>query len=228
MTEAVALWALPAGADCLPWLDRWSRLLDDEERGRAARFVFPLHRRAFVAGHALVRVMLGGLVNRPPGSLRFVRDERGRPELAGSGGPSFSLSHTDGMVACAVSESGTVGVDVEGDRGRIDIHGIAGRFFAPAEARAVRERGAGAFTRIWTLKEAFLKATGEGLRRPLDSFQFSLDPLALEMGGGADAWSFAQLRPSAEHWAAVALRGAQQPARPLSLAYRECRPEDLL
>lgn len=227
MTEAVALWALPAGPDCAPWVDRWSRLLDEEERARSARFVFPLHRRAFVAGHALVRVMLGGLLDRPPESLRFFRDERGRPELAGPDGPSFSLSHTDGMVACAVSQSGTVGVDVEGDGARVDVQAIAERFFAPAEARAVRDRGPGAFTRIWTLKEAFLKATGEGLRRPLDSFHFSLDPVSLEAGGGGEAWSFAQLRPSAGHWAAVALRGAQQPASPLSLAYRECRPEDL-
>jgi 4'-phosphopantetheinyl transferase len=228
MTGSTALWAMPAGLECAPWVDRWSSLLDEDERARAAGFVFPLHRRAFVAGHALVRVMLGRVLNRPPESLRFERDEKGRPELAGLDGPSFSLSHTDRVVACAVSDSGVVGVDVEGDGGRVDIHGIAERFFAPGEAQAVRDRGAGAFTRIWTLKEAFLKATGEGLRRPLDSFQFSLDPVALEKGGAGEAWSFAQMRLSATHWAAVALRGAPQPARPLNLAYRACRPEELL
>ncbi len=171
--------------------------------------------------------MLGKLLGRKPALLQFDRHQLGRPELIDTGRISFSLSHTDDLVACAVSGSGIVGMDVEPDRGRADSHAIAERFFTPAEARTVREQGDGAFVRLWTLKEAFVKATGEGLRRPLDSFQFALDPVKLETGGDGQAWRFAQLKPSPVHWAAVALRDAPPHASPLALTCRTCRPENL-
>ena len=97
----------------------------------------------------------------------------------------FSLSHTRGLAACAVGRPYALGIDAEAWRTPAPIE-LASRYFAPTEvrlliARAPAERPS-TFYRLWTLKEAYLKATGQGLAAPLDSFAFSLDPVAIAIG----------------------------------------------
>ena len=88
----------------------------------------------------------------------------------------FNLSHTRGFVACAISIANAVGIDVEAVSRNPDIE-VADRFFSPREVAILRamppERQPETFLRFWTLKEALIKATGEGLSRALDSFSFA-------------------------------------------------------
>lgn len=147
--------------------------LSDEERQRAARLVFEEDRLAYIAAHHLLRVTLAPLLGTAPEAIEMSSGPGGRPELAGpaSAKVSFNLSHTRGLVACAVSFDTVVGVDVELVRDLPDVAALARSTLAPAELHeldrippASRSR---AFLRRWTIKEAYAKATGRGLSLPL-------------------------------------------------------------
>lgn len=205
---------------------RWMAVLDAEERAKAARFRFDADRRQYVAGHALVRMMLASFRGVAAADLRFDRDRLGRPELDDGRGLRFSLSHTRRLVACAVAAGDAVGLDVEADDPARPVDDLARSFFTPAEADLVAVGGGDAFLRLWTLKEAFVKATGEGLARPLDSFAFSLDPIRVDdHSGAADGWGFAQIRPRPDHVLSVALRRAE--AAGIRLDATEIQSDDL-
>ena len=111
---------------------------------------------------------------------------------------------------------------------------LAAHYFAPSEALLVAERTPSEqpsiFYRLWTLKEAYLKATGQGLAAPLDSFAFTLDPVAIAVAASdsTGAWHFAELRPGPAHSLAVAVRSAKPipiEAAPVTLAYCLGRPD---
>lgn len=160
-TAGVDLWRVeldagdPAGA----------ALLDREERERAARFVFERDRRRFVAGRAAVRAILAAYVGRPPGALTFTQGRWGKPALPG--GPRFNTSGAQGWGLCGVGEGDReLGVDVEQLRPVPDAASVAASSFTPEERAAWLALGGGdreAFLRIWTRKEAALKALGVGL-----------------------------------------------------------------
>ncbi|MDJ0767178.1 MAG: 4'-phosphopantetheinyl transferase superfamily protein [Ilumatobacter sp.] len=193
------------------------RLLADDERERHRRFRREQDRHTFLVAHALVRTVLGRYTSVEPAELRFVLEEHGRPQLAPEHGGSvrFNLSHTDGMVACAVTVGRSVGVDVQVVDDRVATMEVARRVFAPTELADVgaltgadrRER----FFRYWTLKEAYIKATGLGLSTPLDRFAFDLaDPISVAFAAELDddprCWQFAQSWPTDRHCLAVAVR----------------------
>ena len=149
-------------------------LLDDSERARAERFLFDEDRRRFVASHAALRVALGNATERDPRSLRFVTGPHGKPSLAEpASGIQFNLSHSGARALIAIAVGRRVGVDIERDRG-VDELALASRFFSEAEAAAIAgtppANRRAAFFRIWTRKEAFVKAIGDGLTHPLASF----------------------------------------------------------
>lgn len=153
-------------------------LLDAEERGRAARFVFDRHRRRFVAAHAWMRAVLGRCIDRPPASLRFAAGSHGKPSLVDPPmDVRFNLSHAGERALLAVVLGREIGVDVEKER-PIETLQLAQRFFASGEYACLEalpeaERDP-AFFRCWTRKESFIKAVGEGLSFPLDLFEVSL------------------------------------------------------
>lgn len=198
----------------------WHSVLDPAEQARAARFHAAVDRHAYIAAHALARRMLSEAGGVAPRDWRFVEGPAGKPEVApGHGMPwlRFNLSHTRNLVACAVAHTDDVGLDVE-DLGRREAsEGIAERFFAPSEAAMIaalpREERHVAFLRIWTLKEAFVKATGEGIAMGLENFGFTLGEVpalafAPASTGPVAAWRFLQWQPTPSSILAVALRKA--------------------
>ena len=221
--DAIHVWCAGPGPDAMnpDVRARCEAILSDEERARCRRFVFDVHRRQFLVAHALVRTTLSRYTGTPPARWTFETNEYGRPEIAGpAGGPPlrFNLSHTDGLVACAVTLARDVGVDVEYlDRRRPADLEIAQRYFAPAEVDALEglpaaERLA-AFFDFWTLKEAYIKARGMGLALPLRHFAFRLasasnpaiafDPAIVDDPAG---WHFELARPTPTHRLALAVR----------------------
>jgi 4'-phosphopantetheinyl transferase len=192
-------------------------LLDASEKAQADRFRFAADRDAYVAAHALLRTMLSRHVSIAPAEWRFGKAEGGKPVLdpaQTSAGLHFSLTHTRGLAACAVGRSHALGIDAEVWREPAPIE-LAKRYFAAVEARLVAdlapEERSSAFYRLWTLKEAYLKATGQGLAAALDSFAFSLDPTRIVLGAPeADAaWQFAEFQPSRRHSLALAVRATK-------------------
>lgn len=204
-------------------------LLDAAERVREQRFRFAEDRLRHLIARAMVRQVLSEYADVAPADWRFVANAHGRPEIAPGHGPlpdrlRFNLSHTNGLVALAVSQDRAVGVDVEHLAGPT-TQGIAEQFFSAREAAdltvAPPERQAHRFYEYWTLKESYIKARGLGLALPLDRFSFVFPQpgeIRLEFAPGFDdtpgRWHFWLLEPTAGHVLAVCAErlGRQAPA----------------
>lgn len=210
--EEVHVWSLPvAGDGPQPGSALW-QLLDAGERVRAARFRFDRHRGQFIAAHGLKRLMLSKLGAGPAPALRFEAGVHGKPELAGVPGLQFNLTHTDGLVACAVVLGQPVGLDAEPLARQVDL-GVADHFFARVEADwlaslppAERPRG---FLRLWTLKECWAKAVGAGLHLPLKDIIARVDPPSIELSAilpySAGDWHLSELTFGPTHLGALAV-----------------------
>lgn len=157
--------------------------LPPADREDVARLRHPADRLSTATGRAAVRWLLSGLLDCEPQDVALVRGEHGKPLLdRGRHGLVatrlfFSVSHIRGLVAVALSNV-AVGVDVEAVRGLPDMEAIAREFLAPDvlrswEATACEAERSAMFYRYWTLGEAFIKATGEGLSQGLQGCSFS-------------------------------------------------------
>jgi 4'-phosphopantetheinyl transferase len=209
-----------ASPDALQRLDAYRVLMSADEHARMARFVFDRDRRAFLLTRALVRTMLSRYAPIAPADWKFIANVHGRPEIldrpAGVPDLRFNISHTDGLIACAVTIGREVGVDVEHVGRRLE-HDIASRFFAPAEVSDLHslpdDQQRRVFFDYWTLKEAYIKARGFGLALPLGDFAFKLKPpgppaIAFEPSLEDDpaTWQFLQHWPTPQHRLALAIR----------------------
>jgi 4'-phosphopantetheinyl transferase len=233
-TDAITVWL--AQLDAVPealW-PRLEHILDAAERERAKRFRFERDCRQYAAAHALKRLMLtvlsGGAVS--PAAWRFETGPHGRPAVACGGGAHFNLSHCNGLVACAVSRAAEPGIDVE-NLDRVMPLDIAETYFAADEAKwlyglpeTARQTG---FLRLWTLKEAYIKATGLGLSQPLHAFAIGFDPLRVRFTdptlGDPSAWRFEQLEIDGRYLLALAWRA---PAKPIEVEVTSVKLESLL
>jgi 4'-phosphopantetheinyl transferase len=160
-----------------------SAALDAAEHARAARFRFARHRRQFVVARGTLRQIVGRYADLPPEEVALVYGPRGKPYLAGPRGPRdvrFNLSHSGDLLLLAVAAGREVGVDVERIRADIVDDAMARTSFSAREVAAFRalpraERVRGFFD-CWSRKEAFIKATGEGVSYGLQAFDVSLGP----------------------------------------------------
>jgi phosphopantetheinyl transferase len=193
------------------------RELSTAERSRHDRFVFARDRRDYAMAHAMLRRLLSQHGQRAPNEWTFSADANGKPCLAVPGHLDeslvFNLSHTAGLVACAVGRKVAIGIDVE----RLDhaerTVDLSDRFFADREAKAIRQLASDErrlrFIETWTLKEAFVKAIGEGLSCPLDSFDFVFDGELLRFQCARPtrwrSWRFALFAPSPDYRMAIAI-----------------------
>lgn len=195
---------------------RWTTILDEDERARAGRFVHERDRHQFIAAHALLRVLLQHVDGRLAGTWRFATGSHGKPALHADHRVdrlSFNISHAHGAVACAMTLDHAIGVDIEGLKRPGRLIEIADAYFAADELAILRGTAAAeqhaVFFRLWTLKEAYIKAHGHGLSLPLDRFSFSLSPprIAFAPGFGDDpaAWQFATMAPDPTHILSVAI-----------------------
>jgi 4'-phosphopantetheinyl transferase len=216
---------------------RWLPILDDGERERAGRFVFPRHRVQFVASHVLLRAALSEICRAAPAAWRFVADDLGKPAAwldDASVSVSFNLSHTEGMTGVAASAGAdrAIGFDLEPIARIVDL-AVADRFFSARETAwlnglpaAARREG---FLRLWTLKEAFIKATGKGLTQDLAAFSFDPFPPRISFSAAlperAADWWFEQRLLDGDFIAAVGLRRAG--AAPVETDWRAVDPADL-
>jgi 4'-phosphopantetheinyl transferase len=179
--------------DSDPDVLRLQALLSPDELERAARFRFEKHRAQFVRTRATLRSLLGSYLGQSPGKISFSYSDHGKPELAPNGVHElkFNLSHTEGMAIFGFTRGCRIGVDIENLRADFEAEEIAERFFSRAECAALREIPAAQryemFFRIWTRKEAYIKARGEGLSHPLHQFDVSLDDAASLLATRPDA-----------------------------------------
>jgi 4'-phosphopantetheinyl transferase len=157
---------------------RW--LLSDDELARASHFQFDHLTAFYIFCRGTLRRILSGYLAIPATSIKFQYGDKGKPFVVTQAGLQFNVSHAGDLFVCAVSSGLIIGVDVEQIRPMEDMPAIAAQFFAPAEQRHLAGIAEGdrthAFYQCWTRKEAVIKATGEGISRPLDSFEVSFGP----------------------------------------------------
>ena len=154
--------------------------LSRDERARAARFRFDRDRDHFIVGRGLLRAILARYVNGNPARLIFDYSPNGKPALAESEaacGFHFNLAHSDDLLLVAVARAWEIGVDVERIHPLADAAGIAEKFFSPREFEGLRNLPDSqkwpAFFNLWTRKEAWLKATGDGISDDLSRLEVS-------------------------------------------------------
>ena len=153
--------------DAAPLVQAFDAWADEAERTRHGRLAREVDRLGYTAAHALLRRELAREMQVPPERLRFAYEANGKPFLVGGGAtPSFSLSHSGGHALVAISRSGAVGVDLElGGLAQVSP-ALIDRIAAPEEAGRLPTHAAAlerALLRLWVVKEAATKMTGEGL-----------------------------------------------------------------
>ena len=195
----------------------YGALLTPDERAACARFATEALRDEYRLTRALCRTTLSRYADVAPADWRFRRNEYGRPEIAAPAEAPplrFNLSHGRGLVACVVTRTADAGIDVERTAVPAPLDLVAA-YFSSEEQRALQalppaQRDARFFW-LWTLKEAYLKALGLGLQRPLDSFSIR-DGSTIAVASAADPdtadenWQFFSTLPGDEHRLSLALR----------------------
>jgi len=161
-------------------LAEYAGLLSHEEHARMQRLHLAVDRHRFLVARALLRSVLSRYSTVGERQWVFRTGPCGKPAIANPDDDaqrlSFNLSHSHELVLLAVTRHHAIGVDAEYLGGRAAPVEIARRFFTRDEAAlldalpgAQRHDG---FLRLWTLKEAYIKARGMGLSIPLDQFGF--------------------------------------------------------
>jgi 4'-phosphopantetheinyl transferase len=218
------------------------RILGADERERAARFRFEVHRNRFVAGRGIQRRLLAGYLGADPAAIAYTHAAHGKPALGhpfADRGLRFNVSNSGDGLLVAVSRGRELGVDLEGLLPVEDRDAVARRFFSVPENAVYdtvpEDARTDAFFTCWTRKEAYIKAVGEGLSMPLDCFDVTLRPgeparLLCTRGRPDEAgrWTLRELDPGPGWLAAIAVEGAGwslrlfdwNPARPLGLPSR--------
>jgi len=146
-------------------IDRLRNMLTAEELGRAERFRVDTAARRFIGARAALRMILGRATGSEPADVAFVFGEHGKPRLPG-GGLFFNASDSGNYVAVALTTE-EVGVDIELERTIRRRDRLARRVCTDRElemiAQAPEEERDALLLRLWTCKEAALKAVGVGL-----------------------------------------------------------------
>jgi len=228
----IDVWSAAASADRPGELERCCEAwLTEDERTRATRFRKDTTRNQHVVGRGMTRKLLcDRFVD--PAQIELGFQLHGKPFVAAppQAARPFNVAHTEGLVLFASCHSAAgsemaLGVDVERLSRRTDVE-LAQRYFAAPEVEFVwdhrdPDERRYAFLRVWTLKEAFIKAIGTGLTMPLGDFAFEqidserpqvrmLNP-ALETG---EPWQFIAFHPADDYIGAIAISGlpVDQPA----------------
>ena len=159
------------------------QILSPDEQDRAQKFKFENSRERFIVGRSLLRTILGSYLQVNPTQLRFIYSPRGKPSLEnifGHGALHFNVAHSQNLILIAVTRACPLGVDVEWANPIKDFEDIADRFFSKNETAKLKAAPAdqrmAAFYSLWTRKEAYLKATGEGLSDALGEVEFTFLP----------------------------------------------------
>ena len=222
-------------------ISAYQKLMTPEELEKAERFHFEKDRHQHIITRALVRTTLSHYEDDiNPADWRFSKNKYGRPEISSPQSHSlrFNLSHTDGLIACAVVIKQDIGIDVENigrQAGGIDI---ANRFFSTQEVQDLdavpesqkRER----FFDYWTLKESYIKARGMGLSLPLDQFSFHLSdnkPIRIsfnpQLEDNPNQWQFWKLQPTLQHKLAISLCNKEKKYRLIIKKVKPFEPSTL-
>jgi len=216
------LWLLDpdgAGDDVYAWCER---MLSADENERRKKFLRTADERSFLLAHGLLRAVLSRYGELAAARWRFTAGQYGRPEIANPDAPAglrFNLSHTCNRIVVLVHSSADAGVDVE-RVGRVrNPTALSRRFFTAEEHESVlslpEEARDAYFVRLWTLKEAYVKARGLSLALNAQNLWFEArDPAEIRVhfsagfGDDPSSWTFTASTWGDRHLLATAARSS--------------------
>jgi 4'-phosphopantetheinyl transferase len=167
----------------------------------------------------LLRSILGNYLGHTPASLKFLNDSKGKPYLkpnSADTGLYFNLSHSNDVALLGIVLNRQIGVDIEFIRPLSNMESIAGRYFSESEMNMIlnspeKERDQ-IFFNYWTMKEAYLKATGEGITglAQINILNCGQDKVFHNIkitDASNKPWSIRPIHPTPGYAAAIAVEG---------------------
>lgn len=189
------------------------RIMSDSEHQRAQKM--QRGKENYIASRWLLRKVLAHYTGIAADSITFLRTDKGKPCLPNSN-IHFSLSHSGHWALLAVANCELIGVDIEAIKTTRKLSAIAEHYYHPLEVTQLQALVGDVqrdyFYRLWTLKEAFLKATGLGISAGLEKICFALNDdsinakIALEQAGESADWQFHQWALTAQDYCALAYK----------------------
>ncbi len=201
-------------------IEKLSTILSSDEIDRAQKFHFEKDKNRFIIARGTLRKILSRYLKIEPKKLQFTYSERGKPYLANTS-ILFNLSHSQDLALYAITKVNLIGIDVEHIRPIKEAKNLAKRFFSAQEYNLLSQlppqQQQETFFKLWTCKEAYLKATGDGLAGSLEKVEISLNPekpiqfFSINRDiKEASRWYLDQFIPEPNYIAAVAVAGKNQ------------------
>jgi 4'-phosphopantetheinyl transferase len=181
--------------------------LNSQEKVRAERFHFPLHKRRFIAARGILRLLLSRYQNIAPADVDFLYQPRGKPYLADVF-LQFNVSHSHEIAVFALTKNSPIGVDIEKTEKQFN-DSVAERYLHPEEYAELNGLSDGLrameFYRIWARKEALIKAVGDGMHISLNSFSTVTkgQPITINITGEITSWHLRDFNAHEEYQSAV-------------------------
>lgn len=214
----IHVWRLDLSRE-IPTAAQYLPLLQTAERVRVAKFHYARDRKAYICCRGILRSLLGEYLKSSPYDIEFHYTEYGKPHLVQVDDFHFNLSHTQDYALIAFCRDGPIGVDAEPINDDIDTETLVHRFFSPVEISSISTMPPAerpdAFFRLWTRKEALIKAHGAGLSLPLAQFGITVkkdeEVRVLHTDWAeeeAQEWSIASFTVARSTLGAIALKSA--------------------
>ena len=230
--DRLDIWRLQLDAPADP--ESGGSILSPDEIVRADRYRFARDKHRFVACRSALRRLLGEYLAVSAQEVSFEYSATGKPSLKAENNLHalcFNVAHSGELALIAFGASQQLGVDIEKIRGEVDTKSLAERFFSEREREELRALPEHiqvlAFFACWSRKEAFIKATGDGLSFPLADFSVSVDPdqrpAVEEIKGSSEAgrrWCLDDLAVGGDYRAAVAVDALHLPIQTLSFPWK--------
>lgn len=201
------------------WLGQFSALssadyhvlLSPDEHQRAERFIDATVRHRFIIGRGMLRQILSQYINIPPEDIAFIYGTKGKPHILNH--PlHFNLSHAHDRLMLAISPDKVIGADIEYQRPMENMATVARMNFSPYEQTIFfnlpDDEKIEAFYRLWTRKEAYIKAVGDGFALPLSGFDITLDAnprLLRSLNDDVEQWAFCPVEVGAGYSATLCM-----------------------
>ncbi|ABG53648.1 MAG: 4'-phosphopantetheinyl transferase superfamily protein [Trichodesmium sp. St16_bin4-tuft] len=201
-------------------IEELSTILSPDEKNRANKFYFEKDKNRFIIARGTLRTILSRYLNIEPKKLQFTYSDRGKPYLKNTS-ILFNLSHSQDLALYGITKINLIGIDLEYIRPMNDAVNLAKRFFSLQEYKLISQlppqKQQETFFKIWTCKEAYLKATGDGLAGHLEKVEICLTPEKpvefFSINGDIEAashWYLYQFIPQPNYIAAVVVAEKNQ------------------
>ena len=213
--DTTHVWFVDLGNELL--VNQCFKLLSEDEKERANKFHFEKDRQHFIIARGALRQVLALYLSEKPDNVQFEYGKNGKPFVPNN--PfQFNLSHAGEVALIGITKNHQIGIDVEIINRKVEVERVAQHFFAKGEIERLmalpEAQRYEAFFNCWTRKEAFIKATGDGLSFPLDQFEVTLKPnkkaellVTYFDKKERDEWSLFDLKIKDGYKAALAAKG---------------------